>query len=134
VTPETLHQRRTDERLRAALAEQVERVGDLSRRAARTIPLLHPSVRDCIDTARVLYCGIAEQVAADDYAVFEGRSRVPRRRRLAVASRALVRARRARRRFGPGSIAAPDFSPGARPVARSSAPAAHHGVPERPTG
>lgn len=134
VTPQTLRRRRTDDDLRGALAEQIDRVRDLSRRASATIPLLHPSVRDCIETARLLYCGIAEQVAADDYAVFVKRSRVPRRRRLAVASRGLTGAWRARRRYGPGAIAAPEFTPGARPVARCGAPAAGHGVPGPPTG
>lgn len=132
VTPKTLARRRTDDDLRAALAEQVDRVRALSQQAAATIGLLHPSVRDCVETARVLYCGIADQVAADDYAVFERRSRVPRRRRLAAAGRAFTGARRARRRFGPGAVAAPGFTAGATPAAHSAAPAAHPAGPERP--
>lgn len=101
VTPATLATRQTDDRVRAALAEQVARVRRLSQAAAPTIALLHPSVRDCIETARVLYCGIVDEVERQDYDVFSHRATVPRSRRAAVAARAWARARRARHRSRP---------------------------------
>lgn len=106
VTPERLRRRVVDDDVRAALAFQVEHVRDLSAQSAASIRLLHPATRDCISTARELYCGIADQVAAIDYEVFNRRARVPRRRRAAVAGAAWMRARRARRRHGNGRITA----------------------------
>ena len=104
VTPQRLRRRIVDDDVRAALAFQVERVRRLEQEAAPTVALLHPATRDCIDTARELYCGIAERVVAIDYQVFTQRARVPRRQRAAVAGRAWARARAARRRYGNGRI------------------------------
>jgi phytoene synthase len=59
--------------------------------------MLHPTSRPCIDAARVLYCGIVDEVERNDYQVFTQRAKVPVRRRLEVALPAYVRARRARR-------------------------------------
>jgi len=103
VTPTTLQTRLVDDNLRCALSAQIERVRQLSTAALPTIALLHPSVQDCIHTARVLYCEIADQVEKNDYQVFAGRARVPRRRRAQVAGRGWVRAQRARRKFGQGT-------------------------------
>jgi phytoene synthase len=88
--------------LREALAFQVRRVRALEEESRSGIALLHPSSRDCIEAARVLYCGIVDEVERNDYDVFSRRASVPLRRRLAVAGPALLRARRARRRYGPG--------------------------------
>lgn len=104
VTPAVLRTRTVDDRVRAALAEQVERVRRLSDQAQPTIAVLHPSVRDCIETARVLYCGIADEVERIDYQVFDRRATVPLRRRLAVAGRGWVAARQARHQAGVGTI------------------------------
>lgn len=104
ITPERLHGRVVDDDLRAALAQQVERVRELARESVPSVGLLHPSTRDCIDTARELYCGIADRVADIDYQVFDRRARVPRRKRVAVAGRAWRRARHARRRYGSGRL------------------------------
>ncbi len=104
VTPQRLQRRVVDTDVRSALEFQVEHVRQLSQDAAPSVELLHPATRDCIETARELYCGIAEQVAAIDYQVFAQRARVPRRRRAAVAARAWRRARSARRRYGSGRI------------------------------
>lgn len=90
------------QQLRAALAFQIRRVRDLEESARPGIAMLHPSSRDCIEAARVLYCGIVDEVERADYDVFATRATVPMRRRLAVAGPALFRAHRARRRFGPG--------------------------------
>ncbi len=106
VTPQRLQRRVVDADVRAALAFQVAHVRRLSDDAEHSIELLHPATRDCIATARELYCGIADQVEAIDYQVFDERVRVPRRRRAAVAARAWRRARAARRRYGSGRVTA----------------------------
>ncbi|MCU0266952.1 MAG: phytoene/squalene synthase family protein, partial [Actinomycetia bacterium] len=62
------------------------------------IALLHPTSQPCIEAARVLYCGIVDEVERIDFQVFDGRAAVPVSRRLAVAGPAWVRAVRARRR------------------------------------
>ena len=46
---------------------------------------------------------IVDEVVANDYEVFTSRATVPMTRRLAVAGPAWWRARRARRRYGPGA-------------------------------
>ena len=92
--------------IRAAVAAQVQRVRDLEEASRPGIEMLHPSSRDCIEAARILYCGIVDEVERNDYDIFSSRATVPMRRRLAVAGPALVRARRARRRYGPGLAAA----------------------------
>jgi phytoene synthase len=90
--------------VKAALRQQIARVKDLEERSRPGIAMLHPSSQDCIEAARVLYCGIVDEVEAIDYEVFERRATVPMRRRLAVAAPAWMRARRARRRHGPGRV------------------------------
>lgn len=107
VTPQSLRSRVVDDNLRQALAEQVARVRRLSDEAAPTIELLHPSVRDTIEAARVLYCGIADRVEQIDYQVFRQRATVPLPERLGVAGRHWLAARTARRRYGAGFIPPP---------------------------
>lgn len=102
VTPDTLARRRVTDDLRNALAFQIDRVHRLSDSAAPGIQLLHPSSRDCIQTARTLYCEIADAVAVADYQVFTHRAKVPMRRRLAVAVPAWRRSVAARRKHGQG--------------------------------
>jgi 15-cis-phytoene synthase len=91
--------------LKEALAFQIARVRMLEERSRPGVDMLHPSSRDCIEAARVLYCGIVDEVERQDYEVFTSRATVPMRRRLAVAGPAWVRAVRARRRFGDGTAA-----------------------------
>ena len=100
----TLEQRVATPQVKAALQYQIERVKRLEAESQPGIDMLHPSSRDCIDAARVLYCGIADQVVAIDYEVFAQRATVPMRRRLAVALPAWRRAVKARKRFGPGHV------------------------------
>lgn len=107
VTPESLGSRVVDDNLRQALAEQVARVRRLSEEAEPTIELLHPSVRDTIEAARVLYCGIADRVEQIDYQVFTQRATVPLPERLRVAGRHWMSAANARRRYGAGFIPPP---------------------------
>lgn len=92
--------------IRSALEAQVARVRALEESARPGITMLHPSSRDCIEAARVLYCGIVDEVERNGYDVFGARATVPMRRRLAVAGPALLRARRARRVHGDGMLTA----------------------------
>ena len=103
VTRETLERRVATPDVVAALTFQVQRVRELEERSRPGVDLLHPSSRDCIEAARVLYCCIVNEVERQGYDVFARRATVPLTRRLAVAGPALLRARRARRRFGAGA-------------------------------
>jgi phytoene synthase len=97
VTRADLEQRVLTPRIKEAMAFQVQRVRDLEERSRPGVAMLDPTSRDCIEAARVLYCGIVDEVERNDFDVFARRARVPMRRRLAVAGPAWVRARRARR-------------------------------------
>ena len=104
VHPPDLAARRITPQLRAALQFQVARVRALQRSSRPGTEMLHPTVRDCIDTARTLYCGLVDAVEANDYDVFTRRASVSEPRRAAVAGPAAVRAVAARRRFGYGRV------------------------------
>ena len=78
--------------IKAALAFQIDRVRTLERESRPGIALLHPSVQPCIETARILYCGIVDAVEAIDYEIFSKRASVPLTRRLAVALPAWAKA------------------------------------------
>ncbi|KMO94490.1 phytoene/squalene synthase family protein [Streptomyces roseus] len=83
------HSRRTgrrDPRIRAALVAAEALTRTVYREAEPGIAMLDPRVRPCIRTAYVLYGGILDAIAADDYAVLHGRSTVPRRRRAVTAA------------------------------------------------
>lgn len=97
VTPEDVRSRRVDDNWRDALAEQIGRVRLLQARANPGIGMLAPASQPCIAAASELYCGIVDEVEANDYDVFTKRASVPIRRRLAVAAPTAVRAWRARR-------------------------------------
>ncbi len=98
VTREVLEQRVATPAVKAALAAQIARVRELEERSRSGIAMLSPDSQPCIEAARVLYCGIVDEVERIDFEVFDRRASVPLRRRLAVAGPAWVRARRARRR------------------------------------
>jgi phytoene synthase len=104
VTRADLERRVLTPAIRSALAAQVARVRSLEESARPGIAMLHPSSRDCIEAARVLYCGIVDEVERNGYDVFGARASVPMRRRLTVAGPALLRARRARRVHGDGML------------------------------
>jgi 15-cis-phytoene synthase len=87
--------------VRELLRFEIDRTRAIYRAAAPGIELLHPSSRDCISTAFLLYRAILDEVEQADYQVLRQRVRVPVRRRLAVAGPALLRARRARRATPP---------------------------------
>jgi 15-cis-phytoene synthase len=97
VTRADLEKRVVDERLRNALRFQIQRVRDLEEASRPGIAMLAPDAQPCIEAARVLYCGIVDEVERIDYQVFDKRASVPMRRRLAVAGPAWVRAVRARK-------------------------------------
>lgn len=97
VTRADLERRIVDERVRNALRFQIQRVRDLEEASRPGIALLTPDSQPCIEAARVLYCGIVDEVERIDYQVFDKRASVPTRRRLAVAGPAWIRAVRARR-------------------------------------
>ena len=98
VTREVLERRIATPDVKAALAAQVARVRELEERSRPGIAMLSPDSQPCIDAARVLYCGIVDEVERIAYEVFDRRATVPLRRRVAVAGPAWIRARRARRR------------------------------------
>ncbi len=100
VTRADLRPGRTPSNVRDLLVFEVARTRELYAAAEPGIAMLHPSSRDCIRTAFLLYGGILDAVEAADYQVLDRRVAVPLRRRLAVAVPGLVRARRARRRTG----------------------------------
>jgi phytoene synthase len=98
LTRADLERRVVDDRVRALLRFEAARVRRLAEAARPGIALLHPTSQPCIEAARVLYCGIVDEVERIDFQVFDRRAAVPVSRRLAVAGPAWVRAVRARRR------------------------------------
>jgi phytoene synthase len=97
LTRSDLERRVVDDRVRDLLRFQVARVRRIEEAARPGIALLDPTSRPCIEAARVLYCGIVDEVERIDYEVFDRRARVSLRRRLAVAAPAWLRAARSRR-------------------------------------
>ena len=83
--------------IRELLAFEIERTRALYAFAEPGIEMLHPTSRDCMRTAFVLYSEILEAVERSGYQVFTRRAAVPMLRRTAVALPALRRARAARR-------------------------------------
>nr|WP_246314437.1 phytoene/squalene synthase family protein [Kineococcus aurantiacus] len=88
----------TPEPVRELLAFEAERTRELYAFAEPGLAMVHPTSRDCLRTAYLLYGGILDEVAAVDHDVLGRRVRVGVPRRLAVALPGLVRARLARTR------------------------------------
>jgi 15-cis-phytoene synthase len=84
-------------RVRRLIAFEIARARELYRVAAHGVRLLHPTSRDCIATALVLYSGILDAVERADYQVLDRRVSVGVARRAAVVAPALRRAHAARR-------------------------------------
>jgi phytoene synthase len=82
---------------RQLLAFEVARARELFRSAEPGIRLLHPTSRDCVRTAFMLYRAILDEVERSDYSVLDRRARVGAGRRASVALPGLVRAWWARR-------------------------------------
>jgi phytoene synthase len=104
VTRADLEKRELNENIKAALRHQIDRVRRLDEQSRAGIEMLHPSSRDCINAARILYCGIANKVEEIDFEVFKKRARVSPRTKFWVAFPAWRHARKARRTFGPGNV------------------------------
>ncbi|WP_039801447.1 phytoene/squalene synthase family protein [Nocardia araoensis] len=92
-----LTRRRTDPRVRAALAAQHAHTREVYRFANAGIALLHRRSRSCVTTATTLYSEILDRIEDSDFAVFDHRATVPNRRRAQVAAAGLVKAWWARR-------------------------------------
>ncbi|WP_432511911.1 phytoene/squalene synthase family protein [Kineococcus sp. SYSU DK001] len=87
---------RTPGPVRELLAHEAQRTRELYAFAEPGLSMVHPTSRDCLRTAYLLYGGILDEVEAAGYDVLGRRVRVGLPRRLAVAVPGLVRARRAR--------------------------------------
>ncbi|OBF04429.1 phytoene synthase [Mycobacterium sp. ACS4054] len=98
--------RRTDPRVREALAAQHEITRDTYRFAADGIAMLSPRSRPCVATAAALYSEILDRIEESDFAVFTHRATVGRARRLQAAGVGLIRSWRARN-SSPGVSDAP---------------------------
>ncbi|MET8832391.1 phytoene/squalene synthase family protein [Micromonospora sp. NPDC004540] len=81
---------RATPRLRELIEYEVTRAQAHYAAAAPGIPLLAPASQACMRTAFALYGGILDEVAAQGFDVFTRRACVPRRRRMAVATQALL--------------------------------------------
>jgi 15-cis-phytoene synthase len=89
--------RRTDDRVRRALAGQHEITRQIYRLASAGIALLAPRSRPCVKTAATLYAEILDCIEASDFDVFGHRATVGTTRRLQVAGAGLIRSWRMRR-------------------------------------
>lgn len=97
VDRDRLRRGRVDEPIRNLLAWEIERARLLYAQAAPGIELVHPTSRDCLQTAFTLYAEILDEIERGDYDVFHGRVHVGNRRRAAVGVSGLRRSWIARR-------------------------------------
>ncbi len=86
-------QRRTPEAVRELLAFEATRTRELYAFAVPGLDMVHPTSRDCLRTAYLLYGGILDEVEKAGYDVVDRRVRVGVPRRLAVALPRLAHAR-----------------------------------------
>lgn len=89
--------RRTDPRVRRALAAQHALTREIYAYARNGIALLEPRSRPCVSTALTLYSEILDRIEALDFEVFAHRARVGIPRRVVVGATGLIRAWRVRR-------------------------------------
>ena len=94
ITVDEFKERKVTKKVEALLKYEIARVRELEKNAIPGIKLLSPASQPCIDAARILYCGIVDAVEAIDYQVFDKRAKVDLRRRLKVAGRAWLEARK----------------------------------------
>lgn len=80
--------------IKEALKFQIARVRQLEESSRTGIAMLGVPSQPCIETARILYCGIVDAVEEIDYEVFSKRATVSLARRLRVAVPAYYRARK----------------------------------------
>jgi len=105
VTREMLEQRTLTPAIVDALRFQIARVRQLEEQSRQGIAMLDASAQPCIETARILYCGIVQAVEDLNYDVFNKRATVPLSRRLKVAIPAWYKARKLWRASPPDSDA-----------------------------
>lgn len=94
VSRDDLEARIATPEIKAALKSQIARVRQLEESSRAGIAMLGKSAQPCIETARILYCGIVDAVEEIDYEVFSKRATVSLSRRLQVAVPAYLRARK----------------------------------------
>ena len=94
VTRADLEKRIATPQIKEALKFQIKRVRQLEESSRIGISMLGAKSQPCIETARILYCGIVSAVEDIDYEVFERRASVSLRRRLRVAIPAYLQARK----------------------------------------
>jgi len=94
VTRADLEARVATPEIKAALKYQIARVRQLEESSRAGIAMLGASAQPCIETARILYCGIVNAVEDIDYEVFAKRATVSLTRRLRVAVPAYWQARK----------------------------------------
>ena len=94
VTKTDLHARKLTNPIRDLIKFEISRVRELEQKSIPGIKLLSPASQPCIDAARILYCGIVGAVEEIDYEVFKKRAKVSNLRRIKVAGKAWVEARK----------------------------------------
>ena len=94
VTRADLEARIATPEIKAALKFQIARVRRLEESSRAGIAMLGESAQPCIETARILYCGIVDAVEEIDFEVFSKRATVSLTRRLRVAVPAYLQARK----------------------------------------
>ena len=94
VTRADLEKRIATPAIKEAIKFQIARVRQLEQSSRAGIAMLGEKSQPCIETARVLYCGIVDAVIDIDYEVFDKRASVSLMRRLRVAIPAYLKARR----------------------------------------
>ena len=94
VTRADLEKRIATPAIKEAIKFQIARVRQLEQSSRAGIAMLGEKSQPCIETARVLYCGIVGAVTDIDYEVFDKRASVSLMRRLRVAIPAYLKARR----------------------------------------
>ena len=92
--------RRTDVRVRSALAEQHAVARAVYTQAWPGIDKLHPASRPCVAVALKLYSEILDRIEEIDFEIFSQRATVGKVRRLTVAGAGVARAWGARLRHG----------------------------------
>ena len=90
VSEEMLLKRQMTPEIKEAIKYQIDRVRALQVRANEGIQYLDPISRPCIRAASELYCGIVDEVEANNYDVFTHRATTSTARRFRVAGLAFI--------------------------------------------
>lgn len=90
VSEEMLLRRQMTPEITEAIKYQIQRVRDLQEVAEAGIKYLSPISRPCIRAASELYCGIVDEIEANNYDVFNKRATTSKWRRLRVAGFAFI--------------------------------------------